>query len=63
MKAQSLKRCKLAAIIDFEDGLKYYSALQNKCDCIITEDVGDFYFSKIEVLTSQNFFEKYLFKK
>ena len=49
-----------AAVSDFEDGLEYYSAIENKCDCIITEDVGDFYFSKIEVISSENFFEKYL---
>jgi predicted nucleic acid-binding protein len=56
---QSLKN---PAINDFEDGLEYYSALENKCDCIITEDIDDFYFSKIEVLQSENFFEKYLIK-
>jgi predicted nucleic acid-binding protein len=48
-------------INDFEDGLEYYSAVENKCDCIITEDINDFYFSKIEVLGSEDFFEKYLF--
>jgi predicted nucleic acid-binding protein len=48
------------AVNDFEDGLEYYSALESKCDCIITEDVNDFYFSKIEVLGSEDFFEKYL---
>ena len=48
------------AVNDFEDGLEYYSALENKCDCIITEDIDDFYFSKIEVLNSEHFFEKYL---
>ena len=48
------------AVNDFEDGLEYYSALENKCDCIIPEDVNDFYFSKIEVLRSEAFFEKYL---
>ena len=48
------------AVNDFEDGLEYYSAIENKCDCIITEDIKDFYFSKIEVLSSENFFEKYL---
>ena len=49
------------AINDFEDGLEYYSAVESKCDCIITEDINDFYFSKIEVLRSEDFFEKYLF--
>ena len=48
------------AINDFEDGIEYYSAVDTKCDCIITEDIGDFYFSKIEVLGSEAFFEKYL---
>src|SRR5919112_1425099 len=48
------------AVNDFEDGLEYYSAVETKCDCIITEDAGDFYFSKIEVLNSENFFQKYL---
>jgi predicted nucleic acid-binding protein len=49
------------AINDFEDGLEYYSAVESKCNCIITEDITDFYFSKIEVLNSESFFEKYLF--
>lgn len=49
------------AVNDFEDGLEYYSALESKCDCIITEDIDDFYFSKIKVLGSEDFFEEYLF--
>src|SRR5690606_17652249 len=36
------------AIEDFEDGLEYYAALDAGCSCIVTEDVNDFYFSKIE---------------
>lgn len=51
------------AINDFEDGLEYYSAVESNCNCIITEDIDDFYFSKIEVLTSEKFFEKYLLKR
>lgn len=50
------------AVNNFEDGLEYYSALENKCDCIVTEDIDDFYFSKIEVIKSENFFDKYLSK-
>jgi len=46
-------------IHDFEDGLEYYSALKSNCKCIITEDKGDFYFSEIEVLNSQEFIENY----
>lgn len=49
------------AINDFEDGLEYYAAVESKCDCIITEDIGDFDFAKIEVLTSEDFFQKHLF--
>lgn len=54
------KTTKNHSIHDFEDGLEYYSALENKCECIITEDVKDFYFSEIEVLTGEKFFGKYL---
>ncbi len=44
------------AVKDFEDGLEYYSAEENNCDSIITEDRNDFYFSKIEELNSEDFF-------
>lgn len=47
-------------VLDFEDGMEYYSALAAKCDCIITEDIQDFHFSKIEVLQSETFFDRYL---
>ena len=56
------KTLQTTAIKDFEDGLEYYSAVENKCNCIITEDIDDFYFSKIEVLRCEDFFKKYLFK-
>ena len=58
-KSTVLQSLNNPAVNDFEDGLEYYSAIESKCDCIITEDVSDFYFSKIEVLSSENFFEKY----
>jgi predicted nucleic acid-binding protein len=47
---------------DFEDGMQYYSALRSKCDCILTEDLNDFYFSEIEVINCKDFMMKYLFK-
>jgi hypothetical protein len=50
------------AVKDFEDGLEYYSAEEKKCTCIITENTRDFYFSKIEVLNSNDFFLKYMAK-
>lgn len=49
-----------SSINDFEDGVEYYSAMENKCNCIITEDTADFYFSEIEILTSEAFFVKYM---
>lgn len=47
-------------IHDFEDGLEYYAAKEVKCNCIITEDTEDFYFSEIEVLNCKEFFNRYL---
>lgn len=57
------KALKNKSVLDFEDGLEYYAALENGCDCMVTENREDFYFSKIEVLSSENFFEKYMMKK
>jgi len=45
-------------IHDFEDGLEYYSAIQHKCDCIITENQNDFYFSELEVIGCEVFLRK-----
>jgi predicted nucleic acid-binding protein len=47
-------------ILDFEDGLEYYSALDSGCRTIVTEDKGDFHFAEIEVLNCQEFMERYL---
>lgn len=49
-----------SSISDFEDGLEYYAAVESGCTCIITEDIKDFYFSEIEVLSSQDFFRKHM---
>ncbi|MBW6537606.1 MAG: PIN domain-containing protein [Mariniphaga sp.] len=43
---------------DFEDGLEYYSALYQKCNIIITENIEDFYFSEIEVLSCEEFLKR-----
>ncbi len=51
------------SIHDFEDGLQYYSAIDSKCKCIVTEDLGDYYFSDIEVLNARDFLLKYAVKK
>jgi predicted nucleic acid-binding protein len=46
---------------DFEDGIEYYTAINNKCEVIVTEDTSDFYFSDIKVCRAQNFLTEYLF--
>jgi predicted nucleic acid-binding protein len=59
--ASSVKKClDNPRVNDFEDGLEYYAAIENKCSCIITEDEGDFYFSDIEVLSCHDFYLKYM---
>lgn len=40
---------------DFEDGLQYYTALENDLDTIITRDLKDFKESKIPVMTSEEY--------
>lgn len=40
---------------DFEDGLQYYSAIENEIDVIITRNKKDFKNSKIPVLTAKEF--------
>lgn len=46
---------------DFEDGIEYYAAINNKCEVIITDDIDDFYFSDIKISKAQNFLQEYLF--
>lgn len=40
---------------DFEDGLQYYSAIENNQDFIITRDLKDFKESKIPVMTPEEY--------
>ncbi len=49
-------------ISDFEDGIEYYAALNAGCQCIVTEDIDDFYFAEMEVMRAEQFLEKYLIK-
>jgi predicted nucleic acid-binding protein len=51
------------SVEDLEDGLQYYSALEAGCKCIVTEDKDDFYFSKIQVLSSREFYETHMARK
>jgi len=49
-------------VLDYEDGLEYYSALQSGCKYIITEDLNDFHFSEIGVVTSEQFMTQIVIK-
>lgn len=43
---------------DFEDGLQYYSAIENQIDIIITRNKKDFKNSKIPVMTAKEYLAK-----
>ncbi|MES2648005.1 MAG: PIN domain-containing protein [Bacteroidota bacterium] len=47
-------------VVDFEDGLQYYSAINAKCNCIVSADLNGFYYADIEVLEPEFFLRKYL---
>ncbi|MGE0771708.1 MAG: type II toxin-antitoxin system VapC family toxin [Cyclobacteriaceae bacterium] len=42
-------------VTDLEDGIEYFAAKAAGCSAIISEDVGDFYFSDIPVHTAEEF--------
>ncbi len=60
-KNEVLQALENRQVNDFEDGIEYYAAINNKCDAIITEDISDYYFSEIKVCRAQNFLKEYLF--
>ncbi len=43
---------------DFEEGLQYYSAIENQIDIIITRNQKDFKASKIPVMTAKEYLAK-----
>jgi predicted nucleic acid-binding protein len=61
-KSSVEKALKNKSVLDFEDGLEYYAAEESRCTCLVTEDINDFYFAEMEVLTSEAFFLKYMKK-
>ncbi len=42
---------------DFEDGLQYFTAIENNQDAIITRNLKDFKASKLPVMTARQFLE------
>lgn len=49
------------SVHDFEDGLQYYAAMEIGCQCIITEEKDDFYYSDLEVLSCEEFLDRHVF--
>lgn len=60
-KNEVLQALENKQVNDFEDGIEYYAAINNKCEVIVTEDTGDFYFADIKVCKAQIFLTEYLF--
>jgi len=46
-----------ATFSDFEDGLQYFTALENGQDLIITRNLKDFKKSKLPIMTAKQFIE------
>ena len=40
---------------DFEDGIQYFCAIENKCTAILTRNLADYKYADIPVLTAENF--------
>lgn len=60
-KNEVLQALQNKQVNDFEDGIEYYAAVNNKCGVIVTEDVDDYYFADIQVLAAKDFLQQYLF--
>ncbi len=61
-KKEVLQALENKKINDFENGMRYYAALANKCEAIITQDAADYYYSSIEVLDAEKFLQQYVLK-
>lgn len=44
-----------SSFVDYEDALQYYSALSKNVDVIVTRNVKDFQYSKIPILTPDEY--------
>lgn len=59
-KKEALAAMKEKKAEDFEDALQVNSARGSSCSCIITMNVQDFYFAKMEVITPIGFLNNYV---
>jgi predicted nucleic acid-binding protein len=50
-------------VLDFEDGIEYYSALHAGCDYIVTEDESDFQFAELPVMNCETFLREVVLAK
>jgi predicted nucleic acid-binding protein len=48
-------------VVDFENGLEYFSAVQASCEAIVSEDANGFYFSSIPVYDCRKFLEEVVY--
>lgn len=60
-KNEVLQALENKKVNDFEDGIEYYAAANNKCDAIVTEDIADFYFADMPVCGAKKFLEDFVF--
>jgi predicted nucleic acid-binding protein len=44
-------------VLDFEDGLQYYAAIDKNCKAIVTLNKKDFYFSSIPIFSPREYLE------
>ncbi|MCC6289895.1 MAG: twitching motility protein PilT [Chitinophagaceae bacterium] len=58
-KTEVLQAATEKKVKNFEDGLQYFAALNAGCSCIVTENVKDFYFAKIDALNAKDFLLKF----
>ena len=52
------KAIELALASDFEDGLQYFTAMDNESDIILTRNKKDFKSSKLPVMTAEEYLKK-----
>lgn len=56
---ETLSAIENKAVLDFEDGLQYYSALHAGCHAIVTEDRHDFHFSSLPVVDCETYLKEF----
>ena len=52
----------VSAFKDFEDAVQYFSALENNCDIIVTNNLKDFKLSSLPVMNAADFLIDYQIK-